>query len=128
MSESKSSSRNVLDGALPESTPLFHWSPSTRHAGIVRFGLCPGKLATDKLWRPPYVAFCDSPSLAWALSGMTERGAEHPRWDLWMVWSDRVAGEVLEQWDGSGRMAEFRVYERIFKRDVWYVGSRDRAT
>lgn len=63
--------------------------------------------------------------MAWALSGATDRGAEHPRWDLWTVWSDRLEGyEIMSFNDGTA--FEYRVYHRVYKRDVWYVATRER--
>ena len=67
---------------------LFHWSPVSRRKSIIRHGLCPGKPSRDKQWRPPYVCFSRSPSLAWALSaGFSERRG---KWDLWQVEIDTI--------------------------------------
>lgn len=113
---------------------LYHWSPTSRRKAILRRGFVPGSWSTDRLWKPPYVCFSDSPSLAWALSGGTGRGALHESWDLWMVHSDRLEGyEELPFDDEPDRIKEYRVYHRIYKRDLWYVatrlsGSTDRAT
>lgn len=82
--------------------------------------------SVDGEWRPPYVCFSHSPSLAWALSG-----ACHPEiesWDLWMMWSNVPSGyeEIYDHYADTGReyVKEFRVYERVWKRDVWYVATR----
>lgn len=108
------------------STLLYHWAPTERRKAIKKRGLVPGSWSTDRLWRPPYVCFADSPSLAWVLSGGTARGREHSSWDLWMVWSDRLNGyEELRFDDEPGKVKEYRVYERVYKRDVWYVATRD---
>lgn len=114
---------------MAEPFPLFHWSPSSRYKGICRYGLKPGCWSTDRLWRPPYVAFAGWPSLAWALSGGgPARDLDHPSWDLWMVWTSRVRGyEELRLFDGDDGALEYRVYERIYKRDVWYVATRQAA-
>ena len=106
---------------------LFHWSPSTRHRSILRRGLEPGKLSTDRLWRPPYVAYAPHPSLAWALSGRFRPEVES--WDLWQTWTSRIEGgyETLFD-DRDNTIKEFRVYERIPKRDIWYVGTRPGVT
>lgn len=101
---------------------LFHWSPTGRRKQIDRYGLRPGMLSTDRLWKPPYFCLSDSPSLAWALSGGTTRGHDIPWWDLWQLWSDRLEG--YEEIYDDGRVKECRVYHRVFKRDIWYVGSR----
>jgi hypothetical protein len=110
------------------STLLFHWSPTSRRKAITRRGLVPGSLSTDRLWRPPFVCLSDSPSLAWVLSGDTARGRLVSSWDLWCVWDDRLNGyEVLPFDDEPDRVKEYRVYQRIFKRDLWYVGTRGAA-
>lgn len=104
---------------------LYHWSPTSRRNAINRRGLVPGSMSTDREWRPPYVCLSDSPSLAWALSGAVPRITSHPSWDLWTVWDDCLSGyEVLPFDDEPERIKEYRVYERIFKRDLWYVGTR----
>lgn len=47
------------------------------------------------------------------------------RWDLWMMWSTAPSGyEELEVHRKEGKPNEFRVYERVMKRDIWFVGSR----
>jgi len=94
---------------------LFHWSLATRRKGIRKYGLCPGKKSRDGLWRPPYVAFSTSPSKAWGLSALC--GDDYGEWDLWMTWSNRLQG--YEKLPG-----EYRVYHRVMKRNIWYVGSR----
>jgi len=102
---------------------LFHWSPIGRRKRIEKEGLCPGNLSKDKDWRPPYICFSRSPSIAWGLSAMTTD--EPGYWDLWMVWSTEVpkGWETLST-DGSGKPTEYRVYDRIKKSKVWYVGTR----
>jgi hypothetical protein len=105
--------------------PLFHWSPTARRNQINRRGLVPGSRSVDGLWKPPFVCFADSPSLAWALSGQTSRGQAIKSWDLWQMWSDVPTGlEELLFDDDPGRIKEYRVYERIYKRDLWYVATR----
>ena len=102
---------------------LFHWSPTDRRDRINHDGFQPGQWSTDRLWRPPFVCFSTSPSLAWTLSGDTLRGRRVESWDLWQTWSDRLEGyEVIPFDDGSPK--EYRVYHRIYKRDVWYVATR----
>lgn len=96
---------------------LYHWSPTRRRSSIRHRGLQPGSWSTDGLWRPPYVCFAESPSLAWALSGMTGRGQEIARWDLWMMhFSVPTQIEKCEQ--------EYRVFEPIVPEDLWFVGTR----
>lgn len=101
----------------------YHWAPTERRNSINHRGLLPGQLSTDMLWRPPYICLTHRPSWAWGLSGDTERGRQVKEWDLWEVWlPNDQSYEVLKSLDGS--IDEIRVYKRIFKRDVWYVGSR----
>ena len=83
--------------------------------------------STCGLWRPPYIALSDNPGLAWMLSGATARAAEHESWDLWQVWTDDLAGYEALPFDGEPDVIkEYRVYERIYKRHVWHVGTRAR--
>jgi hypothetical protein len=104
---------------------LFHWSPTVRRGQINHYGFRPGQWSTDRLWRPPFVCFADSPSFAWSLSGATARGREIASWDLWQTWADRLEGyEVIPADNGAVR--EYRVYHRIYKRDIWYVATRTR--
>lgn len=111
-----------------EAFPLFHWSPSSRRRRIIRSGLVPGSWSTDRLWRPPYVCFSDDPEMAWGLSALTPRGRSTDHWDLWMMLSSVPAGyeEISNTYRDTGReyVQEYRVYERVWKRDLWYVGSR----
>jgi len=100
---------------------LYHWSPTVRRRRITHDGLRPSCPSVGREWKPPYVCFSTSPSLAWALSGHFH--PDVPTWDLWMVWSNVPSGyEVLFFDDGSPK--EYRIYERLYKRDIWYVGSR----
>ena len=105
--------------------PLYHWSPASRRKQINRYGLRPGSRSVCQQWKPPYICFSDSPSLAWVLSRTHAQPGEE--WDLWMIWNNVAKGyEKLKCGDNpSGAWpTEYRVYERIWKRDVWYVGSR----
>lgn len=44
-------------------------------------------------------------------------------YDLWMVWSNVIGGyEVLPEYKCG--MREYRVYHRIKKALIWYVGTR----
>lgn len=104
---------------------LYHWAPIERRPSIQRRGLVPGSRSRDRLWRPPYVCFSDSPSLAWALSGGMP-GNRGTTWDLWMTDTDRLDGyEALFFDDEPERMKEARVYHRVYKRDLWHVGTRE---
>lgn len=73
------------------------------------------------------MCFAHTPSLAWALSGHFH--PEIDSWDLWEVPADRVNGYEVIPFDyGDGGTStedkEYRVYERIYKRDIWYVATR----
>lgn len=113
---------------MSELFSLFHWSPTSRRGQIERYGFRPSCRSVDGLWRPPYVCFSDRPSLAWGLSGQIH--PEIDSWDLWEVWSDVPSGmESIRTRDTAGReyVQEYRVYERIYKRDVWFVATRTTA-
>jgi hypothetical protein len=107
---------------------LFHWTPTSNRGSVKRLGLVPGRMSLQGHWRPPYVAFSDDPTLAWALSGAMF--PEINEWDLWMVHypTSDVGGYeiILDTWPDTGRsfVKEYRIYYRIFKRDLRYVGSR----
>jgi len=49
---------------------------------------------------------------------------ESESWDLWQVWSNRPSNyeRVLS---AKGSIDEYRVYERIYKSDIWYVATRE---
>jgi len=102
--------------------PLYHWSPIKRRNGILKYGLCPGKKSRCGCWNPPYVCFSKSPSQAWGLSAMCSR--DYGEWDLWMTWSSRLDGYEKLSTDGTGTPTEYRVYHRVKKSSIWYVGSR----
>ena len=61
--------------------------------------------------------------MAWGLSAALSE--EDGEWDLWMMWSHVVpkGWEILST-DGSHKPTEYRVYDRIPKRNIWYVGTR----
>ena len=106
---------------MRENFSLYHWAPKARRGQINRFGLKPGSLSSCRQWKPPYVCLADSPSLAWGLIGRFRPQIEE--WDLW--WTSANACFPYEEipWD-DGSVREYRVYHRIFKRDLWMVGSR----
>lgn len=109
---------------MSDAIPLYHWSPTARRKQIKKRGLVPGCWSTDRLWKPPCVCYADTPSLAWALSGALPRGREHDSWDLWQTYDDVPSGYEAIAFDGSDDVKEYRVYERIYARDLWYVASR----
>lgn len=113
---------------------LFHWSPRERRPQIERYGLRPGMRPTiscggaeyDDGFRPNYVCLAEDPQWAWCLSG-----AHHPEirvWDLWQVWlADGHHFRRLRADRASSperRWHEWRVYDRIYKRGVWWVAER----
>jgi hypothetical protein len=105
---------------------LYHWSPTSRRKQIERYGFRPSMRSLDGAWKPPYVCFSDTPHLAWQLSGRIH--PEVKEWDLWMTWSSIPSGmeSILEAFKNrpGHYIKEYRVYERIYKRDIWYVASR----
>jgi hypothetical protein len=128
----KVTTRNETDPRIPASKVdpppiiLYHWSPSSRRASINRRGFVPGSLSLCGLWRPPFTCFSDTPELAWILSGRIH--PEVPDWDLWCV--DKQDLEhveiILDTYYDTHRhyIKEYRVYHRIYKRYIWWVGSR----
>ena len=106
--------------------PLFHWAPTARRKQITRYGLRPSMWSRDRAWRPPYVCFSADPEMAWGLSGMMDPDVSS--WDLWLMLSDVPSGyeEIWNTVRGTGEqyVQEVRVYERIWKRDLWYVATR----
>lgn len=103
---------------------FFHWSPIERRPGILRRGLLPGQWSRDRLWRPPYVCLSDRPSLAWGLSGGMDREDGPVAYDLWQVDLSEVSGYEEIYDDRYGTVKEVRVYERIYKRNLFYLATR----
>jgi hypothetical protein len=122
-----------LQAALLATEPvraLYHWAPASRRKQIIRYGLIPGRRITTSTGSvtvsggSPCVCFADSPSWAWALSGGM-RWTPGGEWDLWMTWQDKLTEPVvLAAPDRPSGLYEVRTAHRVFKRDVWYVGSR----
>lgn len=121
----------MVAAELEEMPPLYHWSPWARRGQIKRYGLRPGMRTTISSagWRPPYVCLAETPSWAWALSGM--RDEHKPRqagiWDLWQVNVNGLTGELIESFDRQHQWHEVRVRERIYKRRVLYLATREVA-
>lgn len=113
---------------MDETILLFHWSPISRRASILKQGLVPHSLSGNGEWRAPFVCLAETPSMAYALSI-----AVHPEiraWDLWQCWDNAVDGyEVIElagePGDDGEVPKEYRFYERVWKRDLWWVGTRE---
>lgn len=104
--------------------PIFHWSPTTRRKQIERYGFRVGMWSVDRAWKPPCTCWANDPHLAWVLSGRIH--PEVPSWDLWQTWSDVPSGmEARIDFNGEDHyVKEYRIYERVFKRDIWYVATR----
>lgn len=108
---------------------LYHWSPSSNRRSIEKVGLTPGRKTLQGDWRPPYVAFSDEPRLAWFLSGRMWPSIRS--WDLWMVYHEFQTSYdglelITDTYPDTGRTftKEYRIYTRIFKRDLSYIGTR----
>jgi len=122
--------------------PLYHWSPRDRLNSIKRYGLLPGKRnIRGPVWHGNEtnpnidnnedigegeflqrgICFAPDPATAWDLS---HRIFDVPgTYDLWQVVleeSDEV--HILPQW--GARIWEVRVFNRIYKRRLIWVGER----
>lgn len=106
---------------MADSFALYHWAPTERRKQIIRFGLRPGSVSSCRQWKPPYICLANSPHLAWDLIGRYRPTIRE--WDLWWTTSDAAAPMEMLPFD-DGTPKEYRVYHRIFKRDIWFVGSR----
>jgi len=107
---------------------LYHWAPAARRGQINRYGLRPSMRGTTSVdWKAPYVCFADSPAWAWALSGgmpWTPKG----EWDLWQTWQTKlVEPQVLPTPDRPSGIYEIRTESRVYKRNLWLVGSRTKG-
>lgn len=110
--------------AFNSNTLLFHWSPRARRKQIERYGLRPSMRASTSQWKAPYVCFADSPSWAWALSG-NMRWTPSGDWDLWSVWMRDLKDPVIMPTpDRPSGLYEVRTEHRVYKSDIWWVGSR----
>ena len=106
---------------------LYHWSPASRRRQINRYGLRPRQRTTTSTEGFTGMALClaDSPSWAWAL---TLQGRGHDgEWDLWQTSLNRIIDPiVLATPDRPSGLHEVRTEHRIYKRDLWHVGSREK--
>lgn len=107
--------------------PLYHWSPRARRGQIIRYGLRPMMRPTtsggDHL-RVPYSCFADTPSWAWTLSGGM-RYTPTGEWDLWMTYLPHITEpQVLATPERPSGLYEVRTEHRLYKRHLWWVGSR----
>lgn len=112
--------------ALHHQMSLYHWSPTAHRKQIIRRGLVPGRrTVTHPLpgFRAPALCFGDTPSWAWALSGGQD-SSPSGSWDLWQAWlADLVDPYVMPRDDDNG-VHEYRTPARVYKRNLWLVGTR----
>lgn len=108
---------------------LYHWSPTKNRNSIKRYGLDIGKKSLQGDWKPPYVCFSDDPHLAWILSG--RMWPDISEWDLWMCYMDHQTSfdhyEIItDTYPDTGRhyTKEYRVYTRVYKRDLIHLATR----
>lgn len=108
---------------------LYHWSPSSNRASIEKYGLRTHRKTLQGDWRPPYICFSNDPMVAWSLSGNMFPDIE--LWDLWCVhMPSQTSFEHYEictdTYPETGRhfIKEYRIYTRVFKRDLSYVATR----
>ena len=106
---------------------LYHWSPVARRASILRHGLCPRKKSWSiDQWRPPYLCFSRTPSMAWGQSAV--HSGKTGAWDLWCVWSSQIGPYATVNPSKTPRKdwhtTEYRSFRRISIRHVWHVGVR----
>lgn len=106
----------------------FHWAPKSRRKSIIRTGLMPGSWSRDRLWKPPHICVAESPRVAWILSGrFHEREEDLGPWDLWEVWlGEQKQLELIPYDDHPNMIKEIRIFERVYKRNVWLIGSRSK--
>ncbi len=108
---------------------LFHWSPTTNRPNINKLGLDIYKPSLQGEWCAPYVAFSDDPHLAWCLSG--KMFPEIASWDLWMChFPSQTSFDhyeiITDTYRDTGRqyVKEYRIYSRVYKRDLVYLATR----
>ena len=109
---------------------LYHWSPTKNRKSILHDGLCPLKPANldgndpaNEGFRATNICFTRSPSASWALSATVIGKAQS--YDLWMVWSDVKPYKTLTCDSSIWTLTEYRIFERIPKSKIWYVGTRE---
>lgn len=127
------SGKDPVPGIPEPDLVVFHWSPSKNRKSINKLGLVPGRLddtSQDAIWRAPYVVLSEDPILAWSLCA--HRRPDIYSWDLWscnVTWQTSFKGWELitDTYIHSGEpyIKEYRVYTRIYKRDLKYVATRE---
>lgn len=116
--------------AIEPRRALFHWAPTSRRPQIIRYGLRPFMRPTTSINEDGYkanvICFADSPSWAWALSGSMS-WAQSGSWDLWETYLDLLhEPKVLASPDRASGIYEVRTETRVYKRNLWYVASREK--
>jgi len=108
---------------------FYHWSPTRNRNSINKYGLRIDCKTLQGDWRPPFVCFSDDPQLAWVLSG--RMWPDIHEWDLWMCHVPTQTSfdhyEIItDTFRDTGRyyIKEYRVYTRIYKRDLTYLATR----
>ncbi len=109
---------------------LYHWSPTKNRRSINKNGLLTHRRTIQGPWRPPFVSFRDDPHLAWVLSG--KMWPHITEWDLWCC---HMAAQtsfdhyeiITDTYRDTGRhfVKEYRIYMRVYKRDLVYLATRN---
>lgn len=107
----------------------YHWSPSTRRAGIEERGLVIGAVPVinsveGQEYRNPWVSVSPTPSQAWWLSAgaVAVGGMAPPESKLWLLWEVDISGLAATS-DGV-LYREWRVLQDIESQRVKLVGQR----
>ncbi len=119
--------------AIPDSDLVFyHWSLTKNRSSINKLGLMINRLTLQGEWRLPFISFSDDPWLGWTLSG--NMFPEIKERDLWMCHVPSQTSfehyEILtDTYPETGRhfIKEYRVYTRVYKRDLIYLATRVNA-
>ncbi len=121
--------RNKLPPVPELDLNLYHWSPTSNRSNINRVGLVTHRRTLQGDWRPPYVCFSDDPYLAWILSGQI--WFEIKTWDLWLCHMPSQTSfdnyEIITDTfpdSGGHYIKEYRIYSRVYKRDLTYLATR----
>lgn len=103
---------------------LYHWSPTSRRADILKFGLMPYSFNVVASGPLPHICLAPTPSTAWGLSGGTG-WHEAEEWDLWQV---RIGpnDEVHVRPEFGDVIKEITVRNVIPPDRIWLVGSRNK--
>lgn len=124
-----SNPENKLPPVPPLDLILYHWSPSKNRKQIIKYGLRTHRPTLQGEWKPPYICFSDDPWLAWILSGHMWTSIKS--WDLWMcLYNLQDSFDhyeiILDTFPDTGRhyVKEYRVYTRVYKRDLIYLATR----